>query len=625
MTDTTKKDQYATLVSKRLELSREYTRPYFERFLDNYKHYFLRTIDEMVEDDPDSYPFYSRLSVPISYQTVETILPRAFSQLPTFNIKTDAPNDEKDEQALKDLIRYQMNHPYLIDDPIYLRLATGAKECFITGNMWGTVPWVYKEAKIEKWMPHSPELGFGPSFDVLKATEEFGVPPQWTLQKVKQILIDAPVFNHESVFHVFPDPKKKWVSQLGWIIIERWMTRKEIMDLIKASPRDYMNVEEFKKLPAMAGQTSKYTQYDDELASMFGSSDFATRDDTQGQFLVHEMRTPNHLTIVVNEQLTIRHSSNPNGDGKLGVFLAKDIPIPGELYAWGEPDPIKKIEDSMSDQANMRNDSTFYDLMRMWKLNPEALVEGEEFIPEPGTVVQMSDMTGLEPIAKDTTPASSYREYQEWEQIIQSTTGVTDYTTGQADPTMTKTGIGIQMLQQAANARFQFKLQLFEILCLNAMGAMYVKRNLRFFDTPQYVESGREKVQITPDQIRRLQGNVYFTVDSGSTKAIDDAKNQSKWDKIIGYISKNAPPFNDLTQEAQDLVAKKSLASMEVSEADDIVKRKPPMQTPDAIAAAARGEVSLPVMTPKPVKNGTTEQPTTENPGSIPESAPATE
>jgi len=92
MKDPNQKDELATLVSKRLELSREYTQPYFDRFLDNNKHYFLRTIDEMVESDPDAYPFYSRLSIPITYQTVETILPRMFSQLPTFNIKTDEPN-----------------------------------------------------------------------------------------------------------------------------------------------------------------------------------------------------------------------------------------------------------------------------------------------------------------------------------------------------------------------------------------------------------------------------------------------------------------------------------------------------------------------------------------------------
>lgn len=604
MKDLNQKDELATLVSKRLELSREYTQPYFDRFLDNYKHYFLRTIDEMVASDPDSYPFYSQLSIPITYQTVETILPRMFSQLPTFNIRTDEPNDEKDELALKNLINYQMNHPYLVDDPIFLRLATGAKECFITGNMWGTVPWLFKEIWVEEWQPYSPELGLDTSWDVLDAVKEFGIQPQWKLVKVKKRVMDAPVFNHESVFHVFPDPKKKWLSQMGWTIIERWMTKKELKDMIKTSPRDYDKVDELDKLEPMSAQGGKYNNYDDEIANMFGSSDFSTRDDTQGQYLVHEMRTPNHLTVVVNENLTIRHSKNPNGDGKLGVFLMKDIPVPGELYAWGEPDPIKKIEDSMSDQANMRNDSTFQDLMRMWKLNPESLVEGEEFIPEPGTVVQMSDINGLEPISKDSTPATSYREYQEWESIIQNTTGVTDYATGQSDPSMNKTANGVELLQQAANARFSFKLKLFESLCLKAMGTMYVQRNLRFFDTPQFVPNGKEKVQITPDQIRRIRGNIYFTVDSGSTKAIDEGKEIAKWDKINQLIAENKPPFNDLTQESQDKIAKRTLTAMEVADADDLIKRKPPMLGPNMVSAAVNGDAALSVMTPKPINNG---------------------
>jgi len=298
----------------------------------------------------------------------------------------------------------------------------------------------------------------------------------------------------------------------------------------------------------------------------------------------------------------------------------KDIPVPGELYAWGEPDPIKKIEDSMSDQANMRNDSVFYDLMRMYTVKPESLVEGEEFIPEPGTMVQVTDHDAIQTIAKDSTPPTSYREYQEWENIIQNTTGVTDYATGQSNPAMNKTAGGVELLQAAANARFGFKLKLFESLCLKAMGTMYVQRNLRFFDTPQYVPSGKEKIQITPDQIRKIRGNVYFSVDAGSTKAIDEGKEIGKWDKINEYIGANKAPFNNLTQESQDKIAKKTLISMEVSDADDLIKRMPPMQTPDAIKAAVNGDIALPVMTPKPVNNG--EQVPEQIPTNVPASAP---
>jgi len=615
MDPTDKKDSLADLVSKRLTLSREYTKPYFDRFMDNYKHYFLRTIDEMVEEDADAYPFYSRLSIPISYQIVETILPRVFNRMPTFSIKTEDPNDEDDEMALKELINYQLNHPYLVDDPIYLRMATGAKECFITGNMWGTVPWITKEINVEEWQPYSPELGLDASWDVIQACKEYGIEPHWKLVKTKKSAIDAPVFSHESVFHVFPDPKKKWVSQMGWSVIERWATKKEIYDMARTSSRDYDSnaMQQFKEMRPMGGQSgsSGYNNYDQELAGIFGSTDFSTRDETQGQYLVHEMRTPNKVTVVINESLTIRHSGNPNGDGKLGLFLMKDIPVPGELYGWGEPDPIKKIEDSMSDQANMRNDSVFYDLMRMYKLNPETLVEGEEFIPEPGTVVQMTDLNGLEPIQKDSTPASSYREYQEWEGIIQNTTGVTDYATGGVDAGMNPTKGGVEALQAAANARFSSKLKLFEQLMIRPIGTDYVQRNLRFFDTPQAVNGEKGKMIITPAQIRRIRGNVHFIVDSGSTESVNKSTDQAKWKFVCDAISNNKAPFNDLAQKSKNIAGKNMLIALDVSPtvAEEIMKREIARQplNPQEMLNPPTSDPNALIVKGNPAPNGTNE------------------
>ncbi len=595
------RDEIAQLAKKRYDDSFAYCQPYFDRFLDNYKHYFLRIIDEAVEDDPQAYPFYSQLSIPVTYQVVETLLPRTLARLPSFNIKTEEQNDEKDEMALKNLIQYQLNHPYLEDDPVFLRLATAAKEMFITGNAWGSVPWYYKKAEVEEWQPYSPELGYNePNWNILPILASYGIKPRWKLVKTKKTMIDAPVFQHESIFHVLPDPKKKRVSDMKYAIVEKSMTPEEILEMVDSSPKDFENIPELKKMFENKewGQAGKNT-YDDDLANIFGSVDqtYKTGSADEGQLKVWFMHEPTKLYVIVNERLTIRRGGNPNGDGKLGLFLMKDIPVPHELYAWGEPDAIKKIEDAVTDQTNMRMDSVFYDLLRMWKLDPSALVEGEEFIPEPGTVVQMKDLAGLQPLDTGTTKASPYREYEEWDKILQGTTGVTDYATGQNQPGMTDTAQGIEMLQQAANARFAFKLNLFEQLGLKAMGTKYVQRNLRFFDTAQNVNTEKGKITIDPDQIRRIKGNVHFIVDSGSTEAIRKATEIQKWQTIIGMIGK--PPFDKLSQESLDEIGRRMLFALGEEDAEELMHRAeeqivtggetagiPPGATPETIAGA---------------------------------------
>lgn len=572
-------DEVVQLAKKRYKNSSDYVKPYFDRFVDNYKHYFQRIIDEAVEQDPDSYPFYSQMTIPIGYQVVETLLPRMVAKPPSFTLKTEEENDDAVEKKFESLIRYQLNHPYLIDDPFFLRIATAAKEMFITGNAWGMVPWITKEVEVEEYQPYSSLLGLTtPSWDNLSKIREYGATPQWKLVTVSKRVIDAPVFKHVSIFHVFPDPGKKRVSDLGYVIIEEFMRMDEIMDMVKQAPNQYKNIDELKKMKAAKKYASSNERdYDQELAEIFGSDNYNTKgEDSDGQFKVWFMIEPNKYSIIVNEKLTIRHGANPDGNGKLGVVLMKDIPIPNELYAWGEIDPIKRIEDAMTDQANMRSDSVFYDLMRMWKLDPQSLAEGEEFIPEPGTVVQMTDLNGLQPIETGSTKSSAYREYQEWDNIIQSVTGVNDYTTGGVDPSMNKTFGGVELLQQAANARFSFKLQLFEILGLTAIGTMYVQRNMRYFDTPQPIEIKGQKMIITPDEVRSIKGNVFFIVESGSTQIVNKNAEVNKWKMISDQVAANKPPFDNLTRNAKDIVGRRLLYALDEKDVDELLEREEP-------------------------------------------------
>lgn len=577
-------DDAARLVNKRFKLSQEYCQPYFDRFLDNYKHYFLHIIDEAVSADPSNYPFYSQIMLPISYQIVETILPRMFSRMMNFSIQTEEPNDENDENALRELIRYQMNHPYLIDYPVFLRFVESLKEGFITGNFVGRVPWVKKTGKVLERQPFSRQMGLKPSWDNSEKLKAYGVNPDWAEVEVEKTLIDAPVYQYDSVFHFFPDPKKTNIASLKYGIFHSMMTMDEIMDMVNLSPKDYKNIDQLKELKAMKSYgTNDPNIYDEDLANIFNSSSYSTKDDSQGQFDVLEMREPDKLTVVINRKLTIREGDNPNRDGKLGIVHFKDIPVPGQFYAWGEVDPIKRIEDMMSDMSNMRVDNIFRSMLRMWKVNPNALVDGEEFIPEPDTVVQVTDMNAVAPIDVPDVTASSYKEYQSWQQIIQNVSGVSDYATGQADPSMNKTLGGVELLQQAANARFAFKLQLFEQLGLKAIGTMYVSRNLQFFDTPQSVATDEGKTVITPDQIRRLRGNIHFIVEAGSTEAVNRNTELTKWQDVMDRIGEMKPPFVNLTPRAMDKAGKAYLNALRVTNADEILEHNPMpgMATPE--------------------------------------------
>lgn len=603
MYEENKTDSTAQVLKKRADLSREYCQPYFDRFIDNYEHYFLRTIDKEIEANSDAYPFYSQIMLPMTYQIVETILPRMFGQMFSFTLETEAENDRHDEFAFENLVRYQINHPYLVDDPFMARLITAMKEEFITGNAWYRVPWITQKEKVQMWMPYSPELGIAPNQDmdsILEACAEFGIDPRWMLVDTEKKVFDSPMFQHRSIFQVLPDPKKKRVSDLGYIIDEEMMTMDELMTMIDSSPRQFQNIEQLKALYEAKDQAERSNQSQDYmtmLAEIFGSSDFSTRDETQHQFKVSTMVERDKLCVVVNEKLTIREGSNPNGDGKLGYGLMKDIPVPHELYAWGEPDPIKRLEDGMSDQWNMRNDDVFYDLMRMWQVDPSALVEGVEFVPEPGAIIKMkpnASANAIKPLEKTPTAASAYREYTEWESVIQGTSGVTDYATGASEPGMNPTLGGVEKLQSAANNRFALKLNLFEQLALTGIGTMYVQRNIRFFDEPVPVKTRQGKMLVTPESIRRLRGDIRFKVTSGSTEVQNLDKEWARWKTVADMAGDPQNPiFANLVPESYDRIAKGMLNALRVPNAEELVRRNvQPMGSIDPVTGQPRNPVA---------------------------------
>ena len=146
---------------------------------------------------------------------------------------------------------------------------------------------------------------------------------------------------------------------------------------------------------------------------------------------------------------------------------------------------------------------------------------------------------------------------------------------------MTDTAKGIELLQSAANARFEMRLRIFEQMALKAMGTMYVQRNLVFFDEAQWVNTEDGKRLIDPDKVRMIRGAIHFKVDTGPTEASMQNKELQKWRFITDQIAANKPPFNNLTQEAQDYVANRLLVSLGERNPEKIIIRNPASIAPD--------------------------------------------
>lgn len=593
---TAKEKKAIELVNKRFELSEKYTRPYFDRFLDNYKHYFLHTIasNESKDTNPD-YPFFFDVELPISYQVVETILPRMLGRPPEFTVKARNPQaDSWLEPVYTPLIKFQWDHPELKQRPMFARLGDNLKEEFITGNTVGMIPWERRTRKVKRYRPISSMLGVTiDNLDdylesngltvagFLKLLADQGVQPEWQEAEIEETYIDDPVYDYVSIFNFFPDPKKKHFDQLTYAFRRYHSSFEDIEKEHKDMGNIYQNMAEVAQLAKRKDKVSSgadATNYQDEIAQLFDSEDYTHKDDTDHQLEILEMWENDRLVKVVNRKVVIRDTGNPYYCGKIPFVFGKDIPIPNQFYGWGEIDPIKKIEDMMSDTTNMRLDNVVRSLLRMWLVNPNQLVDGEEFIPEPDNVIQVTDLNAVKPLDVPDVTAGSYKEFELWQRVIQNVTGVSDYATGMSDPSMNQTMGGVELLQQAANVRFKYKLQLFEKLLLEPIGYFYIEHDRQFISEERTFAITDQTFKVGPNNLRAAQGSFDLVVQSGSTEAVNQNTEIVKWADIMNRIQSGRPPFDGLTVEAYDEAAKRYYAARGISDSETLRKKARPIQ-----------------------------------------------
>ena len=112
----------------RLRQSKSVSESHWQRAIDNYKHYFGRLDAGDVKDS--SYPFYSKMSLSLSYEIVETVMPRLIGKDPEFMFVAQEPGDVQYEDVARLAVETQYNNPKLelLGEPIYLKLQRMVKE-----------------------------------------------------------------------------------------------------------------------------------------------------------------------------------------------------------------------------------------------------------------------------------------------------------------------------------------------------------------------------------------------------------------------------------------------------------------------------------------------------------------
>lgn len=491
---TKKTEKPRNKAASNVELSKEITdkfvsaltwREPFKNKWDRYYKMYRGVLDER------NYPWQSNLFIPLSFSTVETIVPRLVSNRPQIDIMPREPGDEDHADKMSALIDYQwdlMNMNVILPEAI--------KEMAIYGTTVLKVAWKKDERKVvEKELADEdfPELGTVES-------------------EQKKVVYDGPCVEVVDLYDFFIDPKATNIDNAQWVIHRTLRPIEHIKELKKQGI--YKNVD-------LLEGTSFSAQQDDDKSDRRSTLGVSIAPETADQNMVEllEYWTDERVVVVANRSVVIRDEKNPFQHGKKPFVHIVDQKVPHEFYGIGELEPIESLQYELNDKRNQRMDNVTLILNRMWKVKNGAGVDEDELISDAGGVVHVNEMEGLDVLPMPDVTASSYQEETLIKGDIQQTSGVTDFTRGVAsDALANDTATGISLLQEAGNARFRLKIQNIEDMGIKRLGEFMVAMNEQFISEDQVLritgDDGMSFEKVTADEIR---GNFDVSVVAGST------------------------------------------------------------------------------------------------------------
>lgn len=573
---------------KRLKQSYNYSEPHWNRAIDNYKHYLGR-LDTGGLSEKD-YPFHSRMSIQLSYEVVETVMPRIIGKDPEFTTIGIDSEDVPFERTAKMAIELGYNNPKLelLGEPIYLKLQRGVKEQLITGNVVYRAFW---RREVKKQMQYLASIGKTghkdiPMSELNKIIEKN---PEYEKDVIyNKKLIDSPYLDDFDLRHV---PFFMWFGDIPMIETGRmryhterdYMTFDDLSDEAERFGYDKSVMDEIAMMcrESRSGFTpdlsKDFLQEYNDLFQTFDNETFSTDDDKIPLLVVDKMWMGDKVAVFVNEKYNLTGDEgmpNPYDIKKNPFIFGHDVTIPHSYFSYGEIDAIKKIEDGINDMSNMRFDNLVSAMLNFWLVNPNLVDSNDEFQPIPGSITAVQDVDRAVRLINggDVTP-TIYRETDGLYQTGQRIAGINDYVKGAEGETLAgRTYGGLRLVQEAANARFIVKSRLFEKLTLKALGYFILELSKQFIvkdRVQRYFGENEEAIEkkVSARELKSIKGMMDIKVVPNSSMVIDQQAEAMKMNALADRIVMNKGPFEAWPADVYDKFLLKYLPLYGVTDA----------------------------------------------------------
>jgi hypothetical protein len=421
----------------------------------------------------------AHLHIPLSFRTIETIVPRAIAHMPKMLYM---PRDEqwrKNVETVKLLIDSQQQQ-INIDLPYQAIMRSGQ----IYGLGAGKAYWLTEKRSRRRM------------------ERQALIPSRFVLGKARlETVFDDPMYEDVDIFDFMWDP---YGSHLGpgsgkceWLVHRQWLSLRAIMERVQAGVWGTASAQ--KLTPDLVRSLGPPQQHFTEVwqqrmyASGFTGYDFNHRGEHPHELL--EFHDGDRVLSVLDRRVLVQDAENASGAFPFQIY--RPTPLNKQFVGIGALEPLEHLQRELDTLRSQRRDAATLALAGAYAFD-DAAIDEEDLTFGPGAAIRVTNANpkdALFPLPPKEVPGSGYQEENVIRQDIEAVAGMSDALNAQPGGPGSGSATEAQLMQAALGRRIELGSRRFEIEVVRNSAREFLRLDQRM------IRSNRNRLMIPGETV----------------------------------------------------------------------------------------------------------------------------
>jgi hypothetical protein len=427
----------------------------FKRFKDDWIKAGPNDRDGLLRDTKQTWG--AQLHIPLSFRTIETMVPRAIAHRPKLIYLPRKEIWEENVHNIRLLVDAQQDQ-IDIDLPFQAVMRSGR----IYGLGVGKSYWRKEYAMRRRVKRNILGGGYGPSKD---------------LEQV--CTFDDPMFEDVDIFDFMWDPYGSDMRTCEWIVHRTWLSLERCLERVESGVWNTVTAQglDEDKLRSI-GNGQKYDEVWQDRMNASGLPSFASTPRGEQIHEVWEYHDGREVLTVLDRCALVQSAESPSV-GMLPFHVYRPTPLQKQMIGIGDLEPLEHLQRELDTLRSQRRDAATLALAAGYIYDDGAIAEDDlQYGPNAAIPVTNANVRdAIMPIQRQEVPGSAYQDEQVIRQDFDVIPGITDA----MDPnnSVASTATEAQLVQASLSARIALASRRFEIEVVRQVAKCFLYLNQR--------------------------------------------------------------------------------------------------------------------------------------------------